>query len=118
MKENVIDEIKSIVNDSRTWVKIQLEYAKLTTAEKFTILTSTFVLGATVMLLSMVIVILLALALVDIFRDFLGATMAYVTVAGILLVLTILIWAFRRPLIFNPLARYITRLFLENKNKE
>lgn len=118
MKDKVIDEIRGILRDSQSWVRLQIEYAKLTTAEKFTILTSAFVLGAICMLLGMIVVIFLCLALVDLFKDFLSAPLAYLSVAGILAVIILMIWIFRRPLLFNPIARYVTGLLLDSKKKE
>ena len=36
MKVNLIEEIRSIIDQSKTWLRLELEYAKLTIAEKLT----------------------------------------------------------------------------------
>lgn len=112
MKENITSEIKEIFSQSKTWLELQVEYTKLTAAEKFTIMTSTFVLGAICMLLGMVVVFLLSFSLVDVFKLIMSPALAYLTVSGILIVLIVLIYIFRRPMLFNPIARYMTRLLL------
>ncbi len=112
MKESLTNEIKEIFTQSRTWVEIQVEYAKLTAAEKFTLMTSTFVVGSICMLLGMVVIILLSFALTDVFKLIMAPALAYLTVSGILILLIILIYVFRQALIYNPIARYMTRLLL------
>lgn len=112
MKDNLMQEIREIFTQSKTWVELQVEYAKLTAAEKVTIMTSTAVLGAVCMLIGMVIVFLLSFSLVDLFKLFMAPALAYLSVSGILALLIVLLYVCRRPLIFNPIARYMTRLLL------
>ncbi len=114
MKDNIIDHIKEIFKQSQIWLKLEVEYVKLTAAEKFTILLSTLILGAIILLIAMVAVILLSFALADVFKIFLSPAFAYLCVAGILLILILLIFIFRRPLLINPIARFITKLFCDN----
>lgn len=112
MKESLTQEIRDIFSQSRKWVELQVEYTKLTAAEKVTIMTSAFVVSAICMLLGMVVVILLSMSLTDVFKMFMVPALAYLTVSGILVLLIILIYIFRRALIYNPIARYMTRLLL------
>ncbi len=44
MKEKLTDERKELFTQGRDWVKLEVEYAKLTVAEKFTILASTMIM--------------------------------------------------------------------------
>ena len=46
MKEKLTDEIKDIFVQGRDWIKLEIEYAKLTVAEKFTLLLSAMIIGA------------------------------------------------------------------------
>lgn len=114
MKESFTQEVRQIFDQSRTWVELQIEFAKLTAAEKVTIMTSACVVGAICGLLAVVVIILLSLALVDVFRLIMAPALAYLSVCGVLLVLIILIYAFRRILVYNPIARYMTRLLLSS----
>ncbi|MBD5306667.1 MAG: phage holin family protein [Bacteroides sp.] len=112
MKQTITQEIREIFRESKTWVELQIEFTKLTAAEKFTLLTSTFVVGAICMMLGMVVVFLLSFSLVDLFKMMMAPALAYLTVSGILILLIALIYLFRRVIIFNPIAKYITRLLL------
>ena len=58
MKENITDQIRNIYDNGRQWLKLEIEYAKLTATEKISILLSTLILGAICILLGMVILIL------------------------------------------------------------
>ncbi|MDE7382240.1 MAG: phage holin family protein [Muribaculaceae bacterium] len=114
MKDNLIDHIKEIFRQSQIWLKLEVEYVRLTAAEKFTVLLSTLILGAICLLIFMVAVILLSFALVDVFKIFLTPALAYLSVAGVLIILIGLILIFRKPLLFNPIAKFITKLFCDN----
>lgn len=112
MKDNITNEIKEIFIQSRNWLELQVEYTKLTAAEKATLLTATSAVGAICMMLGQIAVFLLSFALVDLFKMMMVPALAYLATAGIILICTYLIFVFRRPLIFNPIARYMTRLLL------
>lgn len=116
MKNNLLNEIKDIFTQSQTWVKLEIEYIKLTAAEKFTILLSTLIIGAVCLLLGMVVMILLSFALVDVFKMFLDPWLAFLSVAGIVILLILAVYLFRKPLLLNPLAKFITKLFF-NQSK-
>ncbi|MCM1378422.1 MAG: hypothetical protein NC097_07925 [Clostridium sp.] len=113
MKDKIIDEIKEIFTQSRSWVKLEVEYVKLTAAEKFTILLSTLILGAVCLLIAMVVLILLAFACVDLFKLIMDPALACLSVSGILVLLIAVIFLLRKPLLLNPIARFITKLFFD-----
>lgn len=115
MKESISDQIKSIFDNGISWIKLEVEYAKLTAAEKITVLLSTLILGAICFLLGMVVLILLAFSLVDCFKDFMSPSLACLSVSAILIFLILLIFIFRQPLLENPLSRLISKLLLDIK---
>ncbi len=93
-------------------MKLEVEYAKLTLAEKMTMLFSAMIIGAVCLLMGMVVLILLAFALVELFRLMMSPALAYLSSAGVIVVLIVLFYLFRKPLLLNPIARFITRLFI------
>lgn len=115
MKDSIPNQIKSLLRQTRNWVQLEAEYLKLTAAEKFTILAGSFVLGAVCLLVGMVIVILLALSLADVFKSIMSPALAYLSVSGVLLLMVVALFIFRRQLILDPIAKFITRLFLDKK---
>lgn len=115
MKEKLTDELKDILAQGRDWVKLEVEYAKLTVAEKFTVLLSAMIIGAICLLMGMVVLILLSLSLVELFKIMMVPALAYLAVSGIICLLILILYLLRNPLLLNPIARFITRLLI-NKN--
>lgn len=112
MKEKLTDELKEIFVQGKNWMKLEVEYAKLILAEKMTMLFSAMIIGAVCLLMGMVVLILLAFALVELFRLMMSPALAYLSSAGVIVVLIVLFYLFRKPLLLNPIARFITRLFI------
>ncbi|MDE5663546.1 MAG: phage holin family protein [Muribaculaceae bacterium] len=118
MKENYTDQIKGVYDSARRWISLEIEYAKLTAAEKITVLLSTLILGAVCLLLGMVILILFSFSLVNVFKMFLSPVWAYLSVGGLLVLLILLIILLRRPLLENPISRLISKLILDIKPRD
>ena len=113
MKEKFIDEIKDAFVQARSWLECEVEYVKLTAAEKFTILLSSLILGGVCVLLGLFAISLVTMALVDFFKSIMDPSLAFLSVAGIVVFIIIVIILLRKPLLYNPIARFITRLFLD-----
>ncbi len=116
MKEKLTDEIREIFVHSRNWLKLEIEYAKLTVAEKFTLLVSAFVIGAVCLLMGTVALMLLAFSLAEVFRMMMNPALAYLSSAGVIVLLLIVLYLCRKPLLLNPVAKFITRLIIEKKD--
>ncbi len=115
MKNKLIDEIKEVFIQARTWIECETEYLKLSASEKFTVLLSSLIMGAVCLLLGLFALALMSFALVDYFMFFMSPPLAYLSVAGIVVLLIIILYLLRKPLLFNPISRFITRLFLDKK---
>lgn len=116
-EKKVNDEMKSVIGDLKEWLTLELEYMKLTAAEKVSILLSTLILVIVLFIVFMVVLILFAFALVDLFNLFMPHSLACVTVGGILLLLIGSLYLLRNQLVVNPITKLITRLFLTPKKK-
>lgn len=112
MKEKLTEELKDILAQGRDWVKLEVEYAKLTVAEKFTVLLSAMIIGAICLLMGMVVLILLSLSLVELFKMMMVPALAYLAVSGIICLFILILYLLRNPLLLNPIARFITRLLI------
>lgn len=117
MKSKITDDIKEIFSQSVNWAKLEVEYVKLTAAEKLIVLMSAMIIGGVVMLFLLPVLILFLFALVDTFKLFIAPPLAYLAVGGIVLLLLLLLYLFRKPLVINPVSRFITRVILD-KNKD
>ena len=112
MKSKITDEIKDIFSQSVNWARLEVEYLKLTAAEKLIILISAMIIGGVIMLFLVPVLILLLFALVDTFKLFMAAPLAYLSVGGIVILLLLLLFLFRKPLVVNPVSRFITKVIL------
>lgn len=117
MKAKITDEIKEIFTQGINWAKLEVEYVKLTAAEKIIILLSTLIIGGICMLLLLPLFIMLLFALVGVFKLFMNPSLAYLTVAGIVAILLVLVYIFRNVLVITPVAKFISRLLLENDHQ-
>lgn len=116
MKTNLIEEIRSILEQSKSWLKLEVEYARLTIAEKVTVLMGSLILGFVCLLLGMVVLIVLALSLAEAFKLLMNPALAYLSTAGAICLLLALLFLLRKPLLLNPIARLITRVFFDKKH--
>lgn len=115
MKINIIEEIKRTVADSKEWAMLEVEYLKLTLAEKATMLMSALILGFVCLLLATVVLIMLAFSLSECFRMLMCPALAYLSTAGSVLVLLGILFLLRRPLLLNPIAKLMTRILLDKR---
>lgn len=113
MKSNLTDEIKGLFSQGFNWAKLEIEYITLTTAEKLIILLSTVIIGAIMAILLLPVLIMFLFALVGVFKLIMSPPLAYLTVGGIVLLIIFAIFLMRKPLIVNPVSRFITKLFLD-----
>lgn len=116
MKDKLIDEIKEIFSQSTSWLKLEVEYAKFTVAEKFTVLMATLIIGAVCFLLGFAVLLMLTFAGVELFKLILSPPLAYCAMAGVVCLLLVVIYLLRRPLLLNPIAKFITRIFFTPKD--
>ena len=117
MKAKLTDDIKDIFQQGFNWAKLEIEYVKLTTAEKLVVLLSTIIIGAIMAVLLLPVLIMFLFALVGVFKLFMAPPLAYLTVGGIVLLVIFAIFLMRTPLIINPVARIITKLFLDKNTR-
>lgn len=115
MKLNFVEEIRSIAEQSKAWLKLEMEYIKLTAAEKITLLLGSLIIGFVALLLGMVVLIVLAFALAEVFKMWMVPGLAYLSTAGAICLLLLVFFFLRKPLLMNPIARLITKIFFDKK---
>lgn len=118
MEKKLGDEVRLVTADVKKWLAIEAEYLKLTTAEKMSVLLSTLILVFVLFMVGLVVLIVFAFALVDLFALFMPHALACVTVGGIMLLFVGLLYLLRNPLVVNPITKLITKLFLTPKKNE
>lgn len=117
MKANLTDDIKDLFQQGFNWAKLEIEYVKLSAAEKLVILLSTIIIGAIMAVFLLPVLIMFLFALVGVFKLFMAPPLAYLTVGGIVLLVIFALFLMRKPLIINPVSRFITKLFLDKNTR-
>lgn len=118
MKKNLSEEIRDIFIQGKEWLQLEVEYAKLTAAEKCSVLISTIILIIALFMVGLVVMIVFAFALVDLFSLMMPHALACVTVGGIFLFLLLCLYLLKTPLIINPIVKLISKLFLTPKQEK
>ena len=112
-KTTLLDEIKSLIARSKDWATLELEYAKLTAAEKITVLAGAAVAGAVCLLLGISALILFGISLAYVFMSFMNPALAFLAAGGVMLILMALVYVFKQQMILNPIARMLTKILLK-----
>lgn len=110
---SLLDQIKNIIARSKDWATLELEYAKLTAAEKITLLAGAAVTGAVCLLLVITALILFGIALAFLFWELMCPSLAFLASGGCVLLVSLIIYLLRERLIINPIAKMITKILLK-----
>lgn len=118
MRLKIVDDIRNIIQEAKGWAELEIEYTKLTLAEKATMLLSTLIIGFICFLLGMVVLLLLGMSIAELYKMLMCPALAYLASAGSVCVLLLAVYLLRRPLLLNPIARMLTRILLDRKNPQ
>ena len=114
MKGNISETISSVKKILLRLGRLYLENAKLTVAEKLTVVFS----AATLLLIVLVLIIFalafLSGAILELLAMVLPMWACYLICFGIFIAMVLVILLMRTSLIVNPIARFISRLVFEN----
>ena len=116
-----MDEIdyKKLFNEARKYFKLEWDYTKLTAVEKMAVLLSSIAFLAVIIIISAFALNYLISALVSALAVALDSMWAaHLIAVGILLVLLLVVFAFKKQLIVNPVTRFVSKLFLKPEDNE
>lgn len=100
----------------KKYFRLQIDYTRLTAVEKCSLLLSAIAVVLVTGLLCACALFYLSFALASVLEHWIGVEwVAYLIVGGVFAVLLLLIYAFRKRLIVDPVTRFVTRLFLDKK---
>lgn len=107
-----VETIAQLIETLKQYLGHQTEYVKLEVIEKVIRLVVAIFIGIVLLLVLVGVLLFLALGLASWLSQYMGQTGAYFTVAGILAVLLVLCYAFRKPWIEKPLVRYLANILM------
>ena len=96
----------------RDFLNHKLEYARLTGAEKVTVMLSGIALVMVALMLTLFCIFFLSLAISQWIASAIGLGWSYLITAGIYAIVIVLLIVFRKPLIQDPIARFVSKIFL------
>lgn len=115
---NEID-YKKLISEARKYFSLEWDYTKLTAVEKMAILLSSIAFVAVVIIVATFVLHHIIAALIGVLSSALGCTWgAHLIAAAILLILLLVVFAFKKQLIVDPVARFISKLFLKPGDNE
>ena len=118
MGNNEID-YRRLYEEGKRYLKLELDYSKLTAVEKLAVLLSSIAFVAVITILGAFVLFYLASTMVMTIAEWTGNEWSgNLIVAALLLVCVVLVVAFRKPLITDPIARFVTKLFLNPDDNE
>ena len=94
------------------FLALKTEDVKLTLSEKLTILISTLAVAALLGLLGGIALMLLTFSAANWIAESFGMKWAWLILAGGYLLVLLVVVIFRKPLVINPVSRFVTRLLL------
>ena len=104
---------KQLFDSIKEHAKLEIEYSKLTLAEKMSILLSRAMIVAILLIFGAGVMLLLLWAFTKWMIALTGSLWLGVLIAAVLVVLlALLVYGYRKQLIINPVTRFVTRLLL------
>ncbi|MCH5216565.1 MAG: phage holin family protein [Muribaculaceae bacterium] len=110
----IVGAISEFCGYIKSYLGIEIAYAKITATEKLTILLSTLSISVIMLVIGAMALFYLSLSLIFSIHNLVGGYhWALLISAGCLLIIGLIVYLLRVKLIFNPIARYLSKLFLD-----
>lgn len=117
MDDNKTIDYRKLIAEGRKFLSSEFNYTKLTALEKLTVLLSGIATVVVIGLFAVLALYFVSEAVVDVLTIALGSEwLANVIVAVVLLCIMLLVIVLRRQLVIDPISRYVTRMFLNDKD--
>lgn len=116
MTQNTDNNVSSMYQALRRLLVLYIENAKLTVAEKITHLVGAMAVCFIALLFGLVAFIFAVIGLATWLQAYIDPFWSYFIVAGAFILIILVLVIFRKWLIFNPIAKFMSRLIIENPN--
>lgn len=112
MAEHHDNKFSALWHEVRQYFDLNVEYAKLTVAEKTAILLTAVATATVCGVLVVLVFFFISLAIVYWLGMVMSVALAYTIMGAFYVALLVVAIVFRRQLIINPISRFISKLFL------
>lgn len=94
------------------YARLYLRYARLTMAEKVTVFLTAGAIAVAAFVFAVVFIFFMSLAVAHWLAPYIGVAWGYACISFMYLILIAILFIFRKQFIMNPIARFISKLFL------
>lgn len=117
-REEILSNLKTSVRLGRRWLSLEATYLRLSLTEKLALILGGVALAFLMSILLLFMIFMASMALADVFSGFLSVWLSYLCVAGVYALLAILLFLLRKPLILDPVARFLSRIIINTKHND
>jgi hypothetical protein len=119
-QESLSDQIKNLYKEIKVYINLRISYLRLNMAEFLIRFFSGFVLWGVIFLFLFFVLVFGSFAFAFWFGELTGKmSLGFLIIAGLYVLLALLIYAFRRPLIVRPFSKMIiTQMDLDKLNDQ
>lgn len=107
-----------VYSEAKRLVGLEIENARLLATEKLTLLFGRLALVAVCFIVGTTALIFLSMSVADFLLQGLPARWTYLIIAAFYILIIAIAAAFRRQLIIDPIARFVSRVFLDPPTPE
>lgn len=105
--------LQDLIGSVKRLITLNMDYARLTAAEKLTILLSTMAFYSVVGIMGTLVLVFVSIGVGHLLATTVARVAAYLYVAGFYLVVFVLLFVFRKQIFIDPIARFISKLFVK-----
>lgn len=113
--DNTANPYKDLFSETKKYVELQTRLFKLESVEKSGILLSTLIFLMLAVVLCAGLGFYLMFTIAYLLEPVMGLMWSFLVISGFYLLLIIILFAFKKKLIINPIIRFLSQLFL-NEN--
>ena len=113
MSESNPSNLEKMFENIKRLLVLEIDYARLTATEKLTIILSTMAIYAVVAVLGTLALVFITLGVGHLLATTIAPHFAYLIVAGFYVVMLVLAFVFRKKIFSDPIARFISKLFVK-----
>lgn len=118
MAQNSDNQIGTLYSTLRRVAALYVDNAKLTASEKTTELLGALAVGMIVLQFGILTLVFLVIGMAAWLDAYLAPHWTFFIVAGVVALLIVTVVLLRKQLIYDPVARFISKLFLDQPQKE
>ncbi len=117
--EKSIEKIQQLFAESKKYLELQTEYAKLELTEKLTVLLSTLILVLVLIILGMVALFYFSFTIAYVLAPHIGGLMnSFALITLFLLILMAVVYRYKQRIIVEPMVKFLANLFLRDNTQQ